>query len=83
MFNDEFWGKSGPQAVVTITERVKSKRLEAVDEIKRTLEIAEMVPYRYLIQHLGVAGEEFDEFKVDAAFSRFGRNYTFRETARG
>ena len=69
MYNDEFWGKSGPQAVVSITERVKSKRLEAVDEIKRTLEIAETVPYRYLIQHLGVAGEEFDEFKVDAAFS--------------
>ena len=69
MFNDEYWGKSGPQAVVSITERVKSKRLEMVDEIKRTLEIAETVPYRYLIQHLGVAGEEFDEFKVDAAFS--------------
>ncbi len=69
MYNDEFWGRSGPQAVVTITERVKSKRLEMVEEIKRTLEIAETVPYRYLIQHLGVGGEEFDEYKVDAAFS--------------
>ncbi len=40
-----------------------------VDEIKRALEIAEIVPFRYLIQHLGVAGEEYDEHKIDAAFS--------------
>src|SRR6478736_5593409 len=69
MFNDEFWGRSGPQAVVTITERVKSKRIEMVEEIKRALEVAESFPFRYLIQHLGVSGEEFDEYKVDAAFS--------------
>jgi len=69
MFTDEMWGRSGPDAVITITERVKSKRLPMVDEIKRTLEIAETFPYRYLIQHLGMTGEEFDEYKVDAAFS--------------
>ncbi len=68
-FTDEFWGRSGPDAVLTITERVKSKRLPMVDEIKRALEVAETVPFRYFIQHLGVTGEEFDEFKVDAAFS--------------
>ena len=27
MYNDEYWGRSGPQAVVTITEPVKSKRI--------------------------------------------------------
>jgi sugar phosphate isomerase/epimerase len=69
MFTDEVWGRSGPDAVLTITERVKSKRLPMVDEIKRALEISETVPFRYFIQHLGAAGEEFDEFKVDAAFS--------------
>jgi sugar phosphate isomerase/epimerase len=40
-----------------------------VDEIKRALEIAELVPFKYLIQHLGVTGEEYDERKLDAAFS--------------
>jgi sugar phosphate isomerase/epimerase len=69
VFTDEIWGRSGPDAAITITERAKSKRLPMVDEIKRTLEIAETFPFRYLIQHLGVTGEEFDEFKVDAAFS--------------
>jgi sugar phosphate isomerase/epimerase len=69
MYTDEVWGRSGPQSVITITEPVKSKRIAMVDEIKRTLEIAEIVPFRYLIQHLGVAGEEFDDRKLDAGFS--------------
>ena len=33
------------------------------------LEIAEHVPFRYLVQHLGVAEEEYDERKIDAAFT--------------
>ncbi len=69
VYNDEVAGRSGPDAIVTITERVKSKRLPMVDEIKRALDMAEVFPFRYLIQHLGVPGEEFDEFKVDAAFT--------------
>lgn len=69
MYNDEFWGRSGPQSVITITEPVKSKRLQMVDEIKRTLDIAEVVPFRYLIQHIGVRDEEYDDRKIDAAFA--------------
>jgi sugar phosphate isomerase/epimerase len=69
MYTDEIWGRSGPHAVITITEIVKSQRLQQVDEIKRALEIAETIPFRYLIQHMGVSGEEFDMRKVDAAFS--------------
>lgn len=69
MYTDEIWGRSGPHAVVTITETVKGRRLEMVDEIKRAIEIAETIPFQYLIQHLGVGGEEFDMRKFDAAFS--------------
>jgi sugar phosphate isomerase/epimerase len=69
MYNDEIWGRSGPHAVITITELVKGRRLEMVDEIKRALEIAEVIPYRYLAQHMGVGGEEFDLRKFDAAFA--------------
>jgi sugar phosphate isomerase/epimerase len=69
MYNDEFWGRSGPHSIITITEPVKSQRLKMVDEIKRALEIAESVPFRYLVQHIGVSGEEFNEHKVDAAFA--------------
>lgn len=69
MYNDDCWGRTGPSSVVTLTERSKPRRLESVDEIKRAIEVAEKVPFRYLIQHLGVAGEEYDEFRLEAAFS--------------
>jgi len=69
MYNDDCWGRSGPGAVVSITELSKPKRLAAVDEIKRALDVAEKFPFRYLIQHLGVADEEYDEKRLDAAFT--------------
>src|SRR5258708_33450448 len=69
MYTDEIWGRSGPHAVINITDTSKPKRLEMVDEVKRALEVAETIPFRYLIQHIGVAGEEYDERKIDAAFS--------------
>lgn len=69
MYNDEFWGRSGPQAVIDITEGAKVKRIAAVDEIKWALEIADVIPFRYAIQHIGIAGQEFDERRYEAAFS--------------
>jgi len=69
MYNDEIWGRSGPHAVITLTEPVKGTRLRMVDEIKRALEIAETIPFKYLIQHMGVGGEEFDMRKIDIAWS--------------
>jgi sugar phosphate isomerase/epimerase len=68
MYTDDVWGRSGPHSVINITEPVKAKRVAIVDEIKRAIELAEYVPFRYLIQHIGVSGEEFSERKVDAAF---------------
>src|SRR5512141_941226 len=69
MYTDEVWGRSGPHSVLSITEPVKSKRILTVDEIKRALEIAEIVPFRYLIQHIGTAGEEYTDRGIEAAFT--------------
>jgi sugar phosphate isomerase/epimerase len=69
MYNDEYWGKSGPHAVLNISERAKTDRIKAVDEIKRALEIAESVPTRYAVQHLGVSQQEYSDWAVEAAFS--------------
>lgn len=69
MYTDEMWGRSGPHAIIDITEPVKGKRMGMVDEVKRAIEIAETVPFRYLIQHLGVSGQEFDERRIESAFS--------------
>jgi sugar phosphate isomerase/epimerase len=69
MYNDDCWGRTGPSAVVNISEPEKIRRKTSVDEVKRAIEIAETIPFRYLIQHLGVGGEEYDDRKVEAAFS--------------
>ena len=69
MYNDEFWGRSGPDSIISITEPLKAERMRMVDEIKRALEIAEVAPFKYLIQHLGVSGEEFSERAIDSAFT--------------
>jgi len=69
MYSDDVWGRSGPDAVINLTEPVKMKRLIMLDEIKRVLDIAEVVPFKFLIQHLGVSGEEYSEQKIDAAFA--------------
>ena len=69
MYTDEVWGRSGPQAALHITEPLKSKRIGMVDEIKRALEIAENIPFRYMVQHLGGPAEEYDERKMEAAFT--------------
>jgi sugar phosphate isomerase/epimerase len=69
IYTDAVWGRSGPHAVITITEPVKIHRITMVDEIKRAIEVAERIPFRYLIAHIGVGGEEYEERKLDAAFS--------------
>src|SRR5438270_6913766 len=69
MYSDEIWGRSGPHSVITITEPVKGQRLQMVDEIKRAIEVAETVPFRSLVQHVGVSQEVYSDRKMDAAFS--------------
>jgi sugar phosphate isomerase/epimerase len=69
MYTDEVWGKSGPQAAIDITEPVKARRIAMVDEIKRVLEIAESIPLKFLIQHIGAGGVDYDERRVESAFN--------------
>lgn len=69
MYTDELWGRSGPHSWLNICEHVKAERARMVDEIKRAIEVAETIPFKYLIQHVGVSGEEFHERKFDAAFN--------------
>jgi sugar phosphate isomerase/epimerase len=82
MYSDDMWGRSGPNSHINITEPVKSKRLDMLDEIKRALDISEVIPFRYLIQHIGVFEEEYDERKIDAAFTSLEEIHLFAK-ARG
>ena len=43
--------------------------MDAVDETKRALEVAERIPFRYFSQHLATGHQAADPRKFDAAFS--------------
>ncbi len=68
LFADFDWGRSGGLAV-SLTYLEKRLRIDSMDEIKRAIEIAERLPFRYLVLHLGLLNEEYDLKKFDAAFT--------------
>ena len=68
LYADYEWGRAGaPPINVASTDR--STRIDAMDEIKRAIEVAEHIPFRFLIQHIGVGNESFSEHKVEAAMT--------------
>ncbi len=68
MYSDYESGRAGAPPV-NIADTDRARRIEAMDEIKRALEIAEQIPFRFLVQHIGKGGEEFDERKSEAAMT--------------
>ncbi len=52
LFGDTEMGRSGAPSV-NVVHPEKSRRIDAMDEIKRALEAAEEMPLRYLVLHLG------------------------------
>jgi len=68
MYADYEMGRTGATPVnVAATDR--AQRIDAMDEIKRAIEIAEQIPFRFLIQHIGVTNDFFDERKLEAAMT--------------
>ncbi len=68
LFDDTDWGRSGGRPV-SIAYLEKRHRLDSMEEIKRALEVAEKLPFRYLVLHMGLPGEEFETEKFDAALT--------------
>jgi sugar phosphate isomerase/epimerase len=68
MFADTQWGRNNSQPI-SIAETDKRQHIAAVDEIKRALEVAEVLPFRFLVQHIGGSGESFSDRKFDAAMN--------------
>lgn len=68
LYADYEWGRTGsPPVNIISTDR--ATRIEAMDEIKRALELAEQIPFRFLVQHMGLSGESFDDHKFEAAMT--------------
>src|SRR5579864_1767208 len=59
--------ESGVAISICDTERIR--RLDAGDEVKRALDVAERIPFRYLVQHIGHGRDSADPRKLDAAFT--------------
>ena len=55
MFYDEEEWSRGPMEPINIVETDRKRQIDATDEIKRALECAEHIPFRFLVQHLGFA----------------------------
>jgi sugar phosphate isomerase/epimerase len=68
IYSDYEMGRTGaPPVNIAATDR--AQRVEAMDEIKRALELAEHIPFRFLVQHIGTGDESFDEKKFEAAMT--------------
>jgi sugar phosphate isomerase/epimerase len=67
MYSDSDWDRRSSS--LNIASRDRKTGIEAMDEIKRAIEIAERLPFKFLIQHIGTSGEQFDMHKFDAAMT--------------
>jgi sugar phosphate isomerase/epimerase len=56
-------------APLSVTEVERVRRVEAMDELKRVIDVAEDLPFSRLILHMGGSRETADPRKRDAAFS--------------
>jgi len=56
-------------APLSICDPERLRRQEAVDEIKRALDLVEQIPFRYCVQHVARLRDIPDDRKWDAAFS--------------
>lgn len=56
LYPDYEMGRAGAPSVNVIHPE-KSRRIDAMDEIKRALEVAEQIPFRFLVVHLGERGD--------------------------
>jgi sugar phosphate isomerase/epimerase len=68
LYTDFNWGRSGG-LLISLAYLERRPRIASMDEIKRAIEIADLLPFRHLILHLGLPNEEYDLSKFDAAFT--------------
>src|SRR6516225_9284058 len=54
---------------LSVTEVERVRRIEAMDELKRVIDVAEELPFPRMVLHMGGSREAADLRKRDAAFS--------------
>jgi len=59
----------GSGVAISIADPERIRRQDAVDEMKRALEVAETLPFRFFVQDLATGHQAADPRKLDAAFN--------------
>jgi sugar phosphate isomerase/epimerase len=68
LYADRDMGRAGGPAV-NVIHREKSRRIDAMDEIKRALEAAELIPFQYLVLHLGEREDTWNGHTLEHALT--------------
>lgn len=68
LFSDAEMGRGGAPAV-NVIDPEKSRRIDAMDEVKRALEAAEQLPLRFLILHLGEREDRWNPRTIEHAMT--------------
>jgi sugar phosphate isomerase/epimerase len=66
LFPDREMGRAGAPGV-NLLHPEKSRRIDAMDEIKRALEAAEHIPFRHLVVHLGERSDGWSPRTIEYA----------------
>jgi sugar phosphate isomerase/epimerase len=68
LYADSEMGRGGMPSV-NVVHHEKSRRIDGMDEVKRALEAAEILPYQFLILHLGDRDSYWDERTLEHALT--------------
>lgn len=68
LFSDHDSGRGGEPSV-NVVHHDKSRRIDAMDEVKRALETAEQIPFQHLVLHLGDRGDTWDPRTLENALT--------------
>ena len=68
LFPDREMGRAGAPAV-NVLHPEKARRIEAMDEIKRALESAELIPFSNLVLHLGEREDGWSQRSIEYAIT--------------
>lgn len=66
LYPDREMGRAGAPAV-NVLHPEKSRRIDAMDEIKRALEAAEHIPFRNIVLHLGERDDQWSQRTIEYA----------------
>lgn len=62
---------------LNIADPDRARRREACDELSRALEVLELLPCQYVVQHFGARGDPFHGRRIDASYASLDELHRF------